>query len=588
MMVHPSAADNELHFTQHASFIASHLIGGALALAAFPLYVSMSGPTSWIEAIAFALLITPIPIALYLSHSGRYEIAHMLSVLALACITGWMAMITGGISSPLIIWLAIAPLEAALSGSRRSIIIAAGISITIGAGVALADSFNILNEFQRPLQPWMSPLAVAAAIAYVSSLAMRIDGLGRKTRDIINASNMRYQLLAENMTDAITRHNSNGDVLFASPAVEAIWGARSEMALGDALFHKIHVTDRPFYLRALSEALNKGHSTLAEFRILQPTPTKGGEPKTVWIEMRCEAAPHTICKNEREVIAVSRDISERKLHELELEEARLQAEEANRAKTQFLANMSHELRTPLNAVIGFSDILEQELFGRLESNKQKEYVRLIRESGDHLLQLVTDILDVSKIESGSFEVLPEAFDVTSVVHNCMDMMEPSALVRNLNLKRSIPSKLPELVADRRALKQILLNLLSNAVKFSHPGGRVVIGVRVQRANMVFWVRDAGIGISANDLPKIGHPFFQADSTYDRKYEGTGLGLSVVKGLTSLHNGSVEIDSTFGAGTCVSIYLPIHGPKGGVVTSLEPRSNKQSHSDNTDLKAAHYG
>src|ERR1700742_1817243 len=207
--------------------------------------------------------------------------------------------------------------------------------------------------------------------------------------------------------------------------------------------------------------------------------------------------------------------------------------------------MSHELRTPLNAIIGFSDMLMNEERMRLDAARRQEYAKLINDSGNHLLSVVNGILDMSKMETGDFEISPEPFGPAQVIVNCCDILALKARESGLDLGTRLPAKLPDLIADKRAFKQILLNLISNAIKFTDRGGRVTVGATAGISEIVVTVEDTGVGISAEDLPKIGRPFFQARGTYDRRHDGTGLGLSIVRGLVDLHGGSFEVTSEIG-------------------------------------------
>jgi cell cycle sensor histidine kinase DivJ len=229
--------------------------------------------------------------------------------------------------------------------------------------------------------------------------------------------------------------------------------------------------------------------------------------------------------------------------------------------------MSHELRTPLNAIIGFSEILNRELFGALGEARYRDYARLIHESGDHLLNVVNDILDMSKIEAGKFNIVKEPFDVASLVNSCCDIMRHTAEQKSLSFKVDVAPGIPELAADKRACKQMLLNVISNAIKFTEPGGWVRVSARVVDSNVVFAVCDNGIGIADQDLPRLGSPFVQANSSYDRSHEGAGLGLSVVKGLARLHGGTLELTSALGKGTTATIVLPVDAPPESVEAPL---------------------
>ncbi len=230
--------------------------------------------------------------------------------------------------------------------------------------------------------------------------------------------------------------------------------------------------------------------------------------------------------------------------------------------------MSHELRTPLNAVIGFSEILNRELFGALGEARYRDYARLIHESGEHLLNVVNDILDMSKIEAGKFKIVKEPFEVASLVKSCCELMRHTAEQRSLSLIVDVAPGIPELPADKRACKQMLLNVISNAIKFTDPGGWVRVSARVEGESVELAVADNGIGIAEADLPKLGNPFVQANNSYDRSYDGAGLGLSVVKGLARLHGGQLELASTLGQGTTATILLPLDSPSESVEALLQ--------------------
>jgi cell cycle sensor histidine kinase DivJ len=325
--------------------------------------------------------------------------------------------------------------------------------------------------------------------------------------------------------------------------------------MGMGLFERVLVSDRPGYLSALSAAAREGKSSSAEFR-LACVGGSGGTPVYRWVEMRCRPVAAKDGSTESEVVAVTRDIEERKNQQTSLEQARSAAERASRAKTLFLANMSHELRTPLNAILGFSDILAKDLKRKAEEQRNADYSRIINESGEHLLQVVNHLLDMSKIESGNYRLAIEPFFVDRVVDSCIETVRPAAERKSIEIITQLAAGLPELDADRRAMKQMLLNLLANAVKFTGENGRIEVLARIEGANMRLTVRDNGIGISAADVARLGEPFVQAENGYRRRHEGTGLGLSVVKGLARLHGGDIEIVSEVDKGTAVSIIVPI--------------------------------
>ena len=240
----------------------------------------------------------------------------------------------------------------------------------------------------------------------------------------------------------------------------------------------------------------------------------------------------------------------------DLQIARDEAETANRAKSQFLAAMSHELRTPLNAIIGFSQMMAGETFGPLGSPQYKGYIDDIQTSGQHLLDIINNILDLSKVESGADKLREEQVEVPKVVQDVVNLVNHLAEQAEVDLEIDLPGDLPSLRADDRKVKQILANLLSNAVKFTEPGGHVVVRAWCQPdSGFVFQVIDTGIGIAPDDIPKALSRFGQVDSDLNRKYEGTGLGLPLAKGLVEQHGGTLDLQSEVGVGTTVTVRFP---------------------------------
>lgn len=253
-----------------------------------------------------------------------------------------------------------------------------------------------------------------------------------------------------------------------------------------------------------------------------------------------------------------------KSQNVELEKAKDAAESANRAKSQFLANISHELRTPLNAIIGFSSILMNQLFGPLGDQKYLEYSKDINESGAHLLDIINDILDISKAEAGKLTINYEEVHVAKSINKCLTIVGERANKGKVTISTEIPKSLPMLVADRLRFIQILLNILTNAVKFTGEGGKVHIDVRTQEdadkgLQFIITIKDSGIGMSKADVDKAFQSFGQVDSGLNRKYEGTGLGLPLTKKLMDLHHGTITLESELGKGTLVTLVFPALPP-----------------------------
>jgi len=560
-LIHPSAQQDALTASRHRAFIAPRLLGSVVALASFPVYLIARGAPTAVELMVFAWLVVPILTAYFLSRTGRYESAHVLSSLALTGLVTAVAASTGGIVSFAAIWLVVVPLEAALSASRRVVAMASTLALGAAGVLVVLGAENLLPAPNPNAHAGLAALGIVSAALYAAGLALGAEALARTSFWLLYAEEDRYRLLARNMTDVIIRHGHDGAALFVSPAGESLFGARVADLQGHGLFDRVHVADRPAYLTALGDAAALGESRSVEFRVRRDGVDAEGRPATefVWIEMRCrpleQAIGDTAGEGRREVVAVLRDVTGRKEQQQALEDARAEAERANAAKSRFLATMSHELRTPLNAIIGFSDMLRKETGLVRDAERRREYASLINDSGHHLLAVVNDILDMSKIETDNFAITLEPFAPAQVVAGCCDLMAAQAREAGVELHKIAADRVPEIIADKRALNQILLNLLSNAIRFTDRGGKVTISVRTEAAAVTFAVEDNGVGISDEDLARVGEPYFQARTTYDRPHGGTGLGLSIVKGLVRLHGGELNIRSRVGEGTRVTVRLP---------------------------------
>jgi cell cycle sensor histidine kinase DivJ len=559
-LLHPSARYDALTRARHRAFIAPRLLGSLAAFAAFPLYLVLRGAPNALEVAAFAWLIAPILLSWFLSRTGRYESAHVLSTLALACLVMAVAVTTGGIASFAAIWLVVVPLEAGLSASRRVVAFASLLALSCAALLIGLGHFDLLAhpDVNTPAQAMMMAFGVASATLYAAGLAFGAESLARTSVALLSREEERYRLLALNMSDVISRHRRNGAVQFISPAVETMLGAPIAQLVGHGLFDRVHVADRPAYLTALSDAARSGEARSVEFR-LKRDGVRGthGVVDFIWVEMRCRPLDQASAgPSEAEVVAVMRDITDRKMQEQALELARSAAEAADAAKTRFLATMSHELRTPLNAIIGFSEMIAKEDALMLDAARRKEYAQLINDSGQHLLGVVNGILDMSKMETGNFDISPEPFSPRAALINCCNLLSLKARENGIDLIASAPQDLPSMTADPLAFKQIVLNLVSNAIKFTERGGKVTVAAQVEGVRLVLRVSDTGVGIAADDLKRIGDPFFQAGKTYQRRHEGTGLGLSIVKSLVALHSGELAVQSKVDEGTTVTVALPL--------------------------------
>ncbi|MDD1517893.1 PAS domain S-box protein [Bradyrhizobium sp. WBAH42] len=559
-LLHPSARYDALTRARHRAFMAPRLLGSLAAFAAFPVYLAMRGAPSAIEVAAFAWLIAPIMLSWFLSRTGRYEGAHVLSSLALAGLIMAVAVTTGGIESFAAVWLVVVPLEAALSASRRVAAFASLLALSCAGMLILVTQLGWLPvaEPSAAERGVLMAFGVASATLYAAGLAFGAESLARTSVALLSREEERYRLLARNMSDVISRHQRNGAVQFISPAAETMLGMQVAQLLGHGLFDRVHVADRPAYLTALSDAA-RGEVRSVEFRLRREPVSERGQVDFIWVEMRCRPLDQDRARDvtcEAEVVAVMRDVTDRKLFEQALDQARSAAEAADAAKTRFLATMSHELRTPLNAIIGFSEMIAQEQSLMLGAAQRKEYAQLINDSGQHLLSVVNGILDMSKMESGTFEIASEPFAPRASLLHCCNLLALKARENGIDLITDAPQDLPVMTGDPRAFKQIVLNLVANAIKFTERGGQVCVSAAVSGSQLTLRISDTGVGIAPDDLKRIGAPFFQTGTTYQRRHEGTGLGLSIVKSLVALHLGELTVQSRLGEGTAVTVKLPL--------------------------------
>jgi len=526
--------------SRRKAFAAAHALAGCVGLALWVLHWTLIGPIDAATGVAFFWLLMPWALWFYVDQmDGNLATAEIGSAFCLSGLVIYIAAFTGGLMSPALPWLLVAPLEAAVPGRRAPMLIAAGLS---GAGLLLLAILSAAGVMPvSRLTAEMAP--VVGAVAMIVALAARAI----QRRQVQDEAKLRdtaalHQLLTDNASDLITRHTASGTIAFASPASANLMGAAPAELVGLSPAMFVHIQD----LAAVEEAIalaTDGEPQSIQFRLRH----KDGSYLTV--EMRCQPV-------EDGIIAVTRDISALKKIEVDLTAARDAAEEVSRAKSRFLANMSHELRTPLNAIIGFSDIMRQEILGPMGNERYREYAGLIRDSGQHLVDLISDLLDMSKIEAGKFAIDAKPFELGALIEECLNMVRVTADNAGVILARDLAEELPSLIADRRALKQSLINLLSNAIKFTPAEGRVTVAAHNDGDALLLQVRDTGVGIPEKDLARIGRPFEQVEGDLQRMHKGTGLGLSLVKALAELHGGEMQIDSALGDGTTVSLRLPL--------------------------------
>ncbi len=501
-------------------------------LAAAPLLAS-GGNASSVMAALFGAFAAGWGAALFIAWTGRPRPWFALPVIAAMAGLALLLALSGGAGTPLAILALALPIETKWLGAGQKTVraaLAGGLAVlaagSLGAqvlgGASVANAAAWVGPFVYGLSLWVRRKEFTTAVTDDDS------GLVR---------------LADQLGAAAVRSDASGQVDFLSPPDVAGFGGDLSLLAGNGLFQRLHVADRVLFLSALGDVRNGASAARCVLRLRLPA----GEGYTHFNAdfLDRPAGPVILLRPNAEALA--------------LEKAERRADEAGSeteiAKSRFLAAVSHELRTPLNAIIGFSDMLLHEMFGGFSDPRQKEYVGLISQSGQHLLSVVNAILDVSKIESGSYAIAPEPFRLADAAAMCLSMVQTQAGAKAIEIATSIPDDLGDVTADCRAVQQMMINLLSNAVKFTPDNGRVILSAFAAGTNLTIEVSDNGIGMDAADLERIGRPFTQVQNELTRQYEGTGLGLSLVKGLVALHGGAMSIESAPGRGTSVRITLP---------------------------------
>ncbi len=438
----------------------------------------------------------------------------------------------------------------ALTGPKARLMAMAGAAVLAG-GPAVAVAAGV-------------PVAAVVPVALVLAAAGGVAAVGWVER--LRNDHTLLRAFYENGADLVIHHDREGRALSVSPGCPALLGHDGLSLLGRTLHGHVHPADWPALEMLLADMRRRdlGPDDAPRSADLRLRHQDGGYR---WVEMRGAPLGRGVEGPLNGFVATVRCIEARKRREETLERARDSAEAASLAKTRFLASVSHELRTPLNAIIGFSEVMCVQMFGPLGARRYQEYADYIHESGKHLLDLINDILDMSKIEAGRYDLELEIVRMPLVIEKCLKTTAFSARQAGLKLDVEIDPAVPDLQADGRAMRQVLLNLLSNAIKFTGPGGQICVGLVADHEWLELSVADTGVGIPEEALGRLGRPFEQVhkgarsnlpeDADGPRAgLPGTGLGLAIVKALVGLHGGALFIDSEEGVGTTVRVLLPL--------------------------------
>ena len=505
--------------------------GGWFVVAAVAAVVSSFGDAESNVGGALAVASLPGAAGIVLRwRAGPVIRSGLLGLWAVSAVTA--VVLSGGLTGPLVSWLLMPLVAASVLGGANPLARGAVLAAISAGAVGLVEAGG-LSPADSHIHPWIALFAVASAGAAVAEALLLVKTSEARQR----ARLARERRVAERFLAAqpclVLSLSADGAIIHSAGPVFEPLPAHALAGPFNGLSEESAALDR-----ALRTALSEGRAEVG----FAPRGAPGG-----WIVA-------VLYQTDGGVIASLRDASDGRAREAALEQAANDAEALNAGKSRFLANMSHELRTPLNAVVGFSDIMRSQMFGPL-SEKYAEYAALIHESGGHLLDLINDVLDLSKVEAQRYELSREPFDAREAVSAALRLVRVQADVAGIRLRGVLPPAALRIDADRRALKQIVLNLLSNALKFTPSGGSVDVALRAEGDDLVIAVVDTGVGISPTDLERLGNPYEQGGEA-EQKAMGTGLGLSLVRAFAELHGGKMSVVSVLGDGTTVVVRLPV--------------------------------
>ncbi len=581
-LVHPRARCNAFKAPLHAAFIAAQLFTGLIASIAVLVYVASAPSLHLQEFLALSWCAVPFALAYGLSVNGRLARASGLSALGFAGAIIVLASSSGAGGASFVFaaaWLSLVALELCLGGVRpvslhiqRPGIVRPAVLLGF---VALAVILIVAGAlfWTQPAVPGATagalPVMEAAFGAiYAAGLCLRVWVLHYLSRTHVSRERWISHLGATYTCEPVTVHDSSGRVLYASAAARSGFGAAPSTLLGEGLLQRIGLQDRPRYLQAIRAMIETGAGETFVCRVHRHANGDEDDPRQAdtWMRVSVQQADALTRQGVEKAatagdccVLVWRDITAHRRLQHERDEAKAQIARMEEENRTMLANVTHELRTPLNAIIGFSELLERGLKKEgFVPEVHGDYLSIVQYSGQNLLQSITDILNLSKIESGHFDTTYAYFDVVDLARSCVAMLDVLAQSRGVRLHATFDDTqvIPRICADQGGVRQIMINLIDNAIKYTARGGRVDVSLERTGHCVHFSVCDTGIGMSAQEMQDIGKPFTRTADAQAHDAQGCGLGLAIVKGLVRMHRGVLNFDSQKGQGTKATVVLPM--------------------------------
>ena len=539
--VHPSLGKHTVEISRHASFIGSHLIGGLAALICMTAYGFLANPPDPIVVAGLGWFTLQVPMAWYLSRTANLAGAHLISAIHLCLLIAYAAAFTGGLSSFLLPWLLVVPVEAAMAGSRRTSAAAFTCAVIVAVALAATAYFGMLPPSRIPApEPWMYPVGLFSALAYIGALATAIYNYYDSASEEIRRSQSRFRIVAENASDLITAHDRSGQVALICGDPMGVLPIDHEALKGEGFMSRIYLEDRQAFMSALSSA-RAGKPASVEMRICRP------DGSFAWVESRFRPARQLDIAS---VVAVTRSLDERKRYEQELQDARDEALKLNATKSNLFSNLSHELRTPLNGIAGFADLIDKP---GVAEGSQREYAGYIRDSARDLAAALNGLLEVSRIEANGVENAPERLDLTNIVKSACAASLPEARDRKVNLSMMTGSQLPAYVeADPDIAERIVKGAIRAIIRLAGPESHVFINCEQSDGDTSFGLFFADEKLGDSIISFFKGEVSLAEAEIGGFRHGATIDLSIVKALVRHAGVNVALEEAPGHGVKLTI------------------------------------